>query len=206
MNDVSIVPEWFATLGPMGWPLLGCSVVLTAVLLRRLFASFSDSLAADSIADRIWSSTVEGHDHSKELREDKLEAAMEPYEHSAYSGMSTLKAVAAISPMVGLLGTMIGIMASFRNIAESEGPVTPSLIAEGLWQAMSTTAFGIALAIIALAAGFLFNRKAEGFTRDLARNLNERGLKLDEQREQKRMRSPVSGAQMERWDGAQDKT
>lgn len=200
----SIMPEWFASLGPMGWPLLLCSIVLTAVILRKAIESFSQKHSAEQAAKDCWQKAVDDQTNSRELRQDKLQAAMEDYEHQAFSGISTIKAVATISPMIGLLGTMIGIMSSFRNIAENQGPVTPSLIAEGLWQAMSTTAFGIAIAIVGLAVGFYLNRRGEAFYRQLAKTLNQKTIQLDEQREQQRQRSPVSGAKMERWDGAKN--
>lgn len=200
----SLVPEWFASLGPMGWPLLVCSIVLTAVFLNRLVESFGKSLSAPEVAESIWTAAVDGGVYSKPLRQDRLEAAMEDYEHRAFSGIATIKAVATISPMIGLLGTMIGIMASFRKIAENDGPVTPSLIAEGLWQAMSTTAFGIGIAIVALAAAYFLTRRAEAFYRQLAKILNKKSLSMDEEAEQRRRRSPFSGAEMERWGHAED--
>jgi len=60
--------------------------------------------------------------------------------------------IAAMAPLLGLLGTVFGIIEMFKAIAHSAGPVTPALLAEGLWQAMVTTALGLVIAIPALAA------------------------------------------------------
>ena len=58
----------------------------------------------------------------------------------------------AIAPLLGLLGTVFGIIEMFKDIAHSTGPVTPALLASGMWTAMVTTALGLLIAIPALAA------------------------------------------------------
>lgn len=200
----TLMPDWFHTLGPMGWPLLGCSAVLTSVVLNRLYTALTASHRPLQRAEQIWSHVQSFGHEPKSVRSERLEIALEEHEHQLFQGLSTLKALATISPMIGLLGTVIGIMFSFRKIAENQGPVTPELIADGLWQAMSTTAFGIGIAIIALIVSFFVSRYAEGSFRSLAIDLNKRAVALDSERAAKTHQSPVSGAKMERWQGAQD--
>lgn len=197
----NLMPEWFRTLGPMGWPLLGCSALLTSVLLNRLYSAFTSSKRPARRAEQIWAEVQSFGEEPAARRSERLEMAMEEHEHQLFQGLSTLKALATISPMIGLLGTVIGIMYSFRKIAENQGPVTPGLIADGLWQAMSTTAFGIGIAIIALIVSFFVSRYAEESYRSLAIDLNKRSLAGEKPQNHQ---SPVSGADMEKWQGAKD--
>ena len=74
---------------------------------------------------------------------------------------SHLGLVGMISPMVGLLGTVVGMVASFRTIAESPTTPKPSELAAGISQALITTLIGLLIAIPAIGAyNILKNRLA----------------------------------------------
>ncbi len=60
---------------------------------------------------------------------------------------SILSLNAQIAPLIGLLGTVIGMIEAFQNISELSNQVAPSIIAGGIWVAMLTTAFGLVVAI-----------------------------------------------------------
>jgi len=64
--------------------------------------------------------------------------------------LSGLVTIASLSPMLGLLGTIVGLMRAFKSIGETTGPVEPSLVANGLWQALSTTAIGLIIAVVCI--------------------------------------------------------
>ena len=66
--------------------------------------------------------------------------------------MDLLASVAAIAPMLGFLGTVTGMIGAFRQIQRYEGLVNPSLLAGGIWEALVTTAAGLAVGLIALFA------------------------------------------------------
>ena len=66
--------------------------------------------------------------------------------------MDLLASIAAIAPMLGFLGTVIGMIDAFRQIQRYEGLVNPSLLAGGIWAALVTTAAGLAVGLIALFA------------------------------------------------------
>ena len=57
--------------------------------------------------------------------------------------------VAAVSPLLGLLGTVVGMIQVFKNFVDAykEGAVGPDAFAEGIWQALITTAYGLVVAI-----------------------------------------------------------
>jgi len=64
--------------------------------------------------------------------------------------------IGTLAPLLGLLGTVFGIIDMFIAIAHNTGPVTPVLLAEGMWTAMVTTALGLLIAIPCLAASHGF--------------------------------------------------
>ncbi len=70
-----------------------------------------------------------------------------------------LATIAHVSPLVGLLGTVMGMIRAFRTIERIEGLVNPSDLAGGIWEALLTTAFGLVVAILAyIAYNYLVSR------------------------------------------------
>lgn len=55
--------------------------------------------------------------------------------------------IGSITPLIGLLGTVVGMVKTFMSIADASGQVNPSLLAGGIWEALLTTAAGLAVAI-----------------------------------------------------------
>jgi biopolymer transport protein ExbB len=62
--------------------------------------------------------------------------------------MRGLEATVQAAPMLGLLGTVVGMIDAFGTLAQSSGGVDPALLAGGIWTALTTTAVGLAIAII----------------------------------------------------------
>lgn len=65
------------------------------------------------------------------------------------SRMRLLEAVVQMAPMLGLLGTVIGMIDAFGNLALSQDAADPRLLASGIWTALTTTAAGLAIALVA---------------------------------------------------------
>lgn len=63
--------------------------------------------------------------------------------------LSVLATVAGAAPMMGFLGTVIGMVQAFISIAQEEGSVSPKLLADGIYTAMITTVAGLIVGIIA---------------------------------------------------------
>jgi biopolymer transport protein ExbB len=72
-----------------------------------------------------------------------------------------LELIAMISPLLGLLGTVLGMIQSFQELALAEGAANASLLAAGIWQALLTTAAGLLVAIPAAVAANLLSEKVE---------------------------------------------
>jgi len=72
------------------------------------------------------------------------------------SWLRGLSAIGHLSPLLGLLGTVLGMIAAFMSI-ENAGPrVDPTVLSGGIWEALLTTAFGLTIAIPCMAAFYLF--------------------------------------------------
>jgi len=70
-----------------------------------------------------------------------------------------LELIAMVSPLLGLLGTVLGMIQSFQELEMAEGAANASVLAGGIWQALLTTAAGLLVAIpAAIAAGLLASR------------------------------------------------
>lgn len=70
-----------------------------------------------------------------------------------------LASIASIAPMLGFLGTVIGMIEAFQEIQNLQGNVNPSVLAGGIWEALITTATGLLVGIVAIFFyNFLINR------------------------------------------------
>lgn len=83
------------------------------------------------------------------------------------SHMRGLELVANISPLLGLLGTVIGMVAAFSTIEQAGSKIDPSLLAGGIWTALLTTVAGLSVAIPALSAYYIFDGKIESIRSDM---------------------------------------
>ena len=63
--------------------------------------------------------------------------------------LSTLATISGAAPMIGFLGTVTGMIQAFIAIAQEEGSVSPKLLSAGIYEAMITTATGLAVGIVA---------------------------------------------------------
>ncbi len=62
--------------------------------------------------------------------------------------MRILEVIVQGAPMLGLLGTVIGMIDAFSTLAAADGTVDPALLASGIWTALTTTAAGLAIALV----------------------------------------------------------
>ena len=76
-------------------------------------------------------------------------------------GFRSLEVISATAPLLGLLGTVMGMIEAFKQLAAAGNQVDPSMLSAGIWQALLTTAGGLIVAIPALVAWHWFDRKLE---------------------------------------------
>jgi biopolymer transport protein ExbB len=81
--------------------------------------------------------------------------------------LRVLNAIATISPLLGLLGTVLGIIRAFNDIATSHAMGRPELLAAGISEALVTTAAGLSIAIPAMAAYLFFASRVDRLIMDI---------------------------------------
>lgn len=84
--------------------------------------------------------------------EKALEDALAEQSARLYRKAEYLSVIGNIAPMVGLLGTVFGMILAFQRVAESQGTASASELAEGIYQALVTTVGGLIVAIPSLGA------------------------------------------------------
>lgn len=85
----------------------------------------------------------------------------------ARAGLRALELIATIAPLIGLLGTVLGMIAAFQALQASGNSADPSVLAGGIWEALLTTAAGMAVAIPASAALTWFESVADHVQADM---------------------------------------
>jgi biopolymer transport protein ExbB len=99
-------------------------------------------------------------------REDTARVAKRELAEAA-SGLRALELIATIAPLLGLLGTVMGMIAAFQALQQSGSRADPAMLAGGIWEALLTTAAGMAVAIPASAALTWFEAVIDRMRRDV---------------------------------------
>jgi biopolymer transport protein ExbB len=86
-----------------------------------------------------------GHQRVKEAIENAGKQEINKLE----KGLNILATISGVAPLLGFLGTVTGMISAFMRIEDLQGAANPSDLAGGIWEALLTTAFGLAVGIIA---------------------------------------------------------
>ena len=98
----------------------------------------------------------------KALEEEAAEQAGRLFRKIEY-----LSVLGNIAPMVGLLGTVIGMILAFREVADTQGAARAGQLASGIYQALVTTVGGLLIAIPSLAAYAVFRNRVDGLMAEM---------------------------------------
>ena len=93
------------------------------------------------------------------LKNDQILILIEKETEKMQRFMPSLEIIAQVSPLIGLLGTVIGMIDSFNKLELGGSLVDPAILAGGIWTALLTTAMGLIVAIPALISHYFFDRK-----------------------------------------------
>jgi biopolymer transport protein ExbB len=170
--------------GFIGWVLIAFSIVALAVVIENLVSLRRDKLAPPELIDEVQSLFDEGrYQESMELCEteqhffgrvcsagiakighpyDVIETALQEMGDEEtvklHQKIGWLTVIGSTAPMLGLLGTVSGMIAAFQKIATTANP-SPSELAGGIYSALLTTLFGLMIAIPVIACyAFVRNR------------------------------------------------
>ena len=178
MNNLLISGGWFV------WPLLVCSILLISIVLERLWFlqrrlvapkgllrqvknliekdSFHLQNQQDiSITSHLGDLLQHCHQYKsnpREFVEVKAEEKASEIKILLERNLSMLSTIASISPLLGLLGTVVGMITAFTGLTETSG-ANPDLLAAGISQALITTAFGLLIAVPGLVLHKYFEQK-----------------------------------------------
>lgn len=178
------VMEIFNNGGPVMWPLLACSIiVLTVIIERTLFWLGVEKQRNRSLLDEILAIAEEGNwplirektkecgDHVIRIltvgimhREYDMVKAMEAESQVTIRKMSKfmniLDTMITVAPLLGIFGTVLGIISSFKILGAS-GIADPKLVTAGIAQALITTASGLGISIFTVFPYNYFNSRIE---------------------------------------------
>ncbi|MBD1576624.1 MotA/TolQ/ExbB proton channel family protein [Vibrio sp. S11_S32] len=115
----------------------------------------------------------------KALREDIAQMWLQERRSQLNSGLKLLTLIGVISPLIGLLGTVLGLIDMFKGVAASTGNITPNDLADGLGLAMRTTAAGLIVALPAISAAQLFTLWSDRVIFRLEHGLNQVNLWIE---------------------------
>lgn len=181
--------------GPLMWLILLCSVVAAAVFFERLtyfhratmrLGEFMSGLA-NLVRHRRWAEAsiecattptpvtrvlhiaIQHHDAPRvELKEIVQEAGQLEVPHMEQR-LAILGALGLITPLIGLLGTVTGLIESFASISSQSGVASAADISGGIYQSLLTTAAGLVVAIPVCAASIYLSSRVNALMHDLER-------------------------------------
>lgn len=195
-------------LGLMALPLLICSAITLTIVLERLvqLAIFtrvgrlrigkllsehqpSNDAELTQLAKKLGKQRglmnrgvamlIQHRHFTKSLREDAAGMWLQQKRQQLRAGLKLLALIGVLSPLLGLLGTVIGLIDMFKSVAASSGAVTPNDLADGLGIAMHTTAAGLLVALPAIAGAQLLGLWADKVICKLEHGLNFCNLWLE---------------------------
>ena len=187
-----------------GWlmiPILLCSVISAAICLERFWTLRSEQVAPRHLLVRVWNwiknsemdnrrlkelrsgsplgqilaAGIVSHRQGRDLMKESIEEVANQVVHDMERYLSTLGTIAAITPLLGLLGTVIGMIKVFSAI-RLEGTGNAAVLAGGISEALITTAAGLTVAIPSLFFYRFFLRKVD----ELVIYMEQEALKLVE--------------------------
>ena len=183
------------------WPILLCSVVATAIILERLWTLQRRRTAPSGLVLQVWQWSREGkldakriqalregsplgrllatgilnRHHGRTIMQESIEDVGRLIVHQLERYLNTLGTIASITPLLGLLGTVFGMIRVF-NVMTLKGVGDPSALAGGIGEALITTAAGLLVAIPSV----VFYRYLRGRVDELVLVMEHEAMKLVE--------------------------
>ena len=185
--------------GYLIWPILLCSVIALAIVIERFSSLRTNIVAPDALIEQVAELLTRGipdqntvkeiEDHSplgrvlaaglknpnqhRVVVKEAVEEAGRHVVHDMEKHLQTLGTIAVITPLLGLLGTVIGMIKVFSAIT-TFGVGDPQALAEGISEALVTTAAGLSVGIPSL----MFHRYFRGRVNELTVDMEQQALKF----------------------------
>ena len=136
-------------------------VVLALAIERLLYFFFSREFKRNSQTERIRIRSERTVSMPAELRKEELLELGAELKNEMERGLWLFSFITAAAPSMGLLGTVLGLIASFQGMASAGPEMSIQDFSGGIWVAMLTTALGLIVALPALFCSHLFGRIVE---------------------------------------------
>ena len=185
-----------------GWlmlPIILCSIVAMAIICERLWSLKKNKVLPPDLVPQVWALARENKldavtirrlktssplgailaaglinsRHGREIMKQSIEDVGRQAAHELERFLNTLGTIASIAPLLGLLGTVVGMIKVFAAIM-THGVGDPGILAGGISEALITTAAGLTVAIPSL----MFHRYFDGLVDEYVLNMEEEALKL----------------------------
>ena len=193
--------ELFKAGGWLMFPLFACSVIAIAIIAERFWSLQTKRIAPPELITQIWqwlrynqvdkdrikslqnnsplgrilAAGLAERNAPRDLTKESIEDTGRHVTALMEKNLNTLGTIAAISPLIGLLGTVVGMIKVFAAITTS-GVGNPETLAGGISEALITTAAGLVVAIPSV----IFYRYFRGKINRLVVNMEEQAMQLIE--------------------------
>jgi len=187
--------------GWLMWPILLCSAAATAIIIERFWALQTRHVAPDQLLAQIWhwaksnqinavqidnlrkssplgcilAAGLVNVQHSREVMRESIEETGRHVVHEMERFLNALGTIASVTPLLGLLGTVFGMIEVFNSI-NVHGVGNPSEMAGGIAKALITTAAGLCVGIPSL----MFYRYFRGRIDELVVTMEQQAIKMVE--------------------------
>ncbi|MBE0455981.1 MotA/TolQ/ExbB proton channel family protein [Pseudoalteromonas prydzensis] len=169
----------FSAVGIMAWPLFMVSIIALAIVLERSLAFAQSWLKMQKIKQPNGEFIqLLKQKPQAEQRQQWCQLYLQDCVSSWRQRLNILSLCGTLTPLMGLLGTVWGLVLMFKKIAQTHQAVTPALLADGLWEAMYSTMAGLIIAIPCLLLSGVFNALLERLQTDLTRIINHLNYQL----------------------------
>lgn len=196
------------------WPILLCSIIALAISAERFWSLQSKRVTPKNLVAQVWQWEKVGHldakriqdlraasplgrvlaaglvnrRHEREVMKESIEEVGRHVAHDLDRFLNTLGTIASITPLLGLLGTVIGMIKVFAVIT-AQGVGDPAVLAGGISEALITTAAGLTVAIPTL----MFYRFFRGRVDELIISMEQEAIKMVEVMHGQREREQDTG-------------
>ena len=184
----------FAIIEAAGWPifpLILASVLAVAIIIERAYSLRTQEVAPATLLQetikvyqergvpselisqlndssplgRIFATALKNANYSREVMKESIEESGRAVTHELDRFLTSLGTIASMAPLLGLLGTVIGMIEIFG--AQTGGGTNPGQLAHGISIALYNTAFGLIVAIPAMIAYRFFRSRVESLVVDM---------------------------------------
>jgi biopolymer transport protein ExbB len=197
--------DFFKMGGIFMWPLLVFSIATISIALERVIYLLSHDLRMEhlnqEVMDYVREKDIDGArkylsektkkftgarimlallkhaGQTEQLMEKAAETEAKNCINELESGFDFLTALGSLAPLTGFLGTVSGMIGAFKSISEAT-EVNAQIVANGIYEALITTVFGLIIAIIAMVANSLLSHTVDNFAAAAEKSCSEVILEL----------------------------